>query len=731
MSTHAYHESGFLLATAVQYLRMRYVARQPIFNRGRKVYGYELLFRSGTENFFRSDNFDKASSSVINDSIFVGGQFTTAGGRPAANVALWNGAGWSGLGSGVAGTVNTVCFTERLLYVGGNFTTAGGVTANAIARWNGLQWKDLAGGLSGYVNAIHPAASWGGGIVVGGSFTGPITNLGWFNDEQWVGIENVVAASSVDAEVRSIAMYDKRLFIGGTFTSTYPKDLEGGNSSGVSTPYVARYEGMRISNYAWNGLRRGTNGYVNALAVDGSNLYVGGEFTQVSGIPANHIARWDQVNWYPMGALIGNAIRSIVVRDNDVYVGWNSSLPGSGLYEGHLLRWNDEGWTEIDGTIGGELMTAASHQDDIYVGGAFTTAKEEITVNIARLDVPSETWSAINLGSGVAGGAISYVDAVAVDGDKIYMAGEFTIADTIPARNVALYDRRTGRWSSLGAGLNGAVRALALAPNGDLYAGGDFRLSGTDSMRNIARWDGTAWRPLGKGADDIVLALAFDGDNLYVGGEFDTIDGRGMQHVARWNLVERSWSPLGDGIGGDFGARVSALTVYKGMLYAAGTFPLAGGDTASGIARWNGSSWSALGSGINGSAAAIAVRNGEILVGGSFTEAGTRPSLFFGMWHEPAAGILEEKIPFAIPITGAPNPATARTAIRFRSETPGEARMTMVDMLGREIAVLLNDRIEAGDHTITWDASTVPNGIYTCILTLNQTAGTTRITILH
>lgn len=45
-----------------------YVARQPIFDRRQKVYAYELLYRSGEENFYSEENSDLATSEVITSS---------------------------------------------------------------------------------------------------------------------------------------------------------------------------------------------------------------------------------------------------------------------------------------------------------------------------------------------------------------------------------------------------------------------------------------------------------------------------------------------------------------------------------------------------------------------------------------------------------------------------------------------------------------------------------------
>jgi EAL and modified HD-GYP domain-containing signal transduction protein len=51
--------------------RLRYVARQPIFDRDEKVFGYELLFRDGLENAFRG-NEDEASRATLDRSLLVG-----------------------------------------------------------------------------------------------------------------------------------------------------------------------------------------------------------------------------------------------------------------------------------------------------------------------------------------------------------------------------------------------------------------------------------------------------------------------------------------------------------------------------------------------------------------------------------------------------------------------------------------------------------------------------------
>jgi EAL and modified HD-GYP domain-containing signal transduction protein len=53
-------------------IKLRYVARQPIFDRDEKVFGYELLFRDSMENVFHAVDPDMASRSTVDSSLLVG-----------------------------------------------------------------------------------------------------------------------------------------------------------------------------------------------------------------------------------------------------------------------------------------------------------------------------------------------------------------------------------------------------------------------------------------------------------------------------------------------------------------------------------------------------------------------------------------------------------------------------------------------------------------------------------
>src|SRR5204863_3090885 len=83
--------------------------------------------------------------------------------------------------------------------------------------------------------------------------------------------------------------------------------------------------------------------------------------------------------------------------------------------------------------------------------------------------------------------------------------------------------------------------------------------------------------------------------------------------VAKWD--GSNWSPLGSGVT----EIVLALATAGNNLYAGGYFFDAGGATVNNIARWDGSNWSALGLGTESDVAALAVKGGDVYAGGYFT----------------------------------------------------------------------------------------------------------------
>ncbi|MBI5865254.1 MAG: hypothetical protein HZB38_12235 [Planctomycetes bacterium] len=266
----------------------------------------------------------------------------------------------------------------------------------------------------------------------------------------------------------------------------------------------------------------------------------------------------------------------------------------------------------------------------LYAGGGFTDAGGVVANRIAKWN--GAAWSALGSGLNNPASALTVFDDGS--GPALFAGGTFSDAGGIAANYIAKWNGSS--WSPLGSGITGGplanVRALAVFDDGGglaLYAGGDFYTAGGVSAGSIAKWDGSDWSPLGAvGMDSMVYTLCVFGDAadqaLYAGGTFRTAGGVSANYIAKWN--GSTWSALGSGMNGV----VNALSVFDDgrgpALFAGGDFPAAGGVAATRIARWSSSGWSALGNGMSHAVYSLAVMNDgstpSLYAGGLFTAAG-------------------------------------------------------------------------------------------------------------
>ena len=225
-------------------------------------------------------------------------------------------------------------------------------------------------------------------------------------------------------------------------------------------------------------------------------------------------------------------------------------------------------------------------------------------------------------------------------GDALFIGGEFRTAGSKPVGFVAKWDGLS--WSALegasGVGTDGPSYALAVWDDGggeQLYVGGDSQNAGGESGFYVASWDGSDWSQLGSagsnGVNGLVRALkVYDdggGSALYVGGDFTYAAGAvEVNHLAKWN--GSAWAALTGPFDAGTDDDVLSLAVYDDGggedLYAGGRFDAAGGSASAGIARWDGTSWTALEAGTAGIVNAMQVHNdggGSSLFLGGLTTA--------------------------------------------------------------------------------------------------------------
>jgi len=592
---------------------------------------------------------------VVGNEVFVGGLFTSAGGVSANNVARFNTQTntWSTLGTGSSNGVNNWVFALAVVgnevFVGGLFTSAGGVSANRVARFNTQTntWSTLGTGSSNGVNgAVRALAVVGNEVFVGGFFTSAggvsANNVARFNTQTntWSSL-GTGSSNGVSGDVFALAVVGNEVVVGGDFTS----------AGGVSANRVARFN---TQTNTWSSLGTGSSngvdgGGVEALAVVGNEVFVGGGFTSAGGVSANRVARFNtQTNtWSTLGTGSSNGVNgpfvyALAVVGNEVYVGGLFTSAG-GVNANFVARfntltntWSSLGTGSSNGVNGG-VAALAVVGNEVFVGGLFTSAGGVSANRVARFNTQTNTWSSLGTGSsnGVNG---PFVFALAVVGNEVFVGGLFTSAGGVSANYVARFNTQTNTWSTLGTGSSNGVNgpfvfALAVVGN-EVYVGGVFTQAGGVSANRVARFNTltNTWSTLGTGSSNgvngDVFALAVVGNEVVVGGGFTSAGGVSANDVARFNTLTNTWSTLGTGSSNGVNGDVFALAVVGNEVYVGGVFTQAGGVSANNVARFNTqtNTWSTLGTGssngVNGEVRALAVSGNEVYVGGFFTSAG-------------------------------------------------------------------------------------------------------------
>ena len=201
-------------------------------------------------------------------------------------------------------------------------------------------------------------------------------------------------------------------------------------------------------------------------------------------------------------------------------------------------------------------------------------------------------------------------------------------------------------WMRLGDVFDRGVATMTVY-DGQLIAGGGFKQIGEEERKAIARWDGSSWLPLDDGFQQIeqpfplvfgavVVALHIHQDQLIAAGRFDLAGDTAVNNIASWDGTE--WSALGSGLPleDSFTEDVATLASFQGKLIAGGDFATVGGNEVNNIVAWDGTHWTAMQNGVDselgGSVRALGEFQGALCVGGNFKIAGSVGVLNLARW---------------------------------------------------------------------------------------------------
>jgi trimeric autotransporter adhesin len=430
-----------------------------------------------------------------------------------------------------------------------------------------------------------------------------------------------------NAAVNAVATAeDGTVYLGGEFTrvgvttgSAVPLDVGTGRVAAPDFPIV--------------------EGSVHALAPDGAGgWYLGGAFTRVAGLPRRNLAHVlangsVDPNFSPeVSAPGGVAVRALAVAGSTVYVGGDFTTINN-VTHAHLAA--------FDANAGGALLLwnpspdrpvfalAVSESDStIYVGGAFENINdhENVSQPRARLAAFGAEGTLLDWSPDADGDVV----ALAMRGNTIYAGGDFKNINSDPhAFLVAIDATGDGEPLSWNPAANRPVNALAVSGS-TVYAGGKFTAIGEATRNRLAaiEADGIGellpWDP---DADDTVSALAISGSTVFAGGFFAHIGGQPQHGLAAIRADSGAAAIDADAVllpwtstdRATFALAVSGNTIYVGGSFSAvSSSPrnhLAAIDAKGTLLPWDPSA--------DDSVLALAVSGSTVYAGGIFGRIGT------------------------------------------------------------------------------------------------------------
>ena len=460
---------------------------------------------------------------VMGNELIIGGAFSNLSSVPGTSgVAAWNGSSWRRIGKSgeFRGSVRALATNGTDLYIGGYSAAVNGVDANRAARWNGMIWSPLAGGIDQGVSkpgSVATIAIAPQGVFYGGPFYFADgtdgANLALWSDETWRSF-----GSGVSQQITELYELNGVLFAAGNFLEASNQRVSG----------VARWTGG-----AWEPVAPAFDQQtVTALGSHDNALVVSGYFVDGKG-NASTLVTLEDGHWRPFTDAPFGAVYALAEFRGRLVAGGNFTATFDGRPLGLIAAWNGERWEQLGGGLEGLRVEAlAVHENELFASGLLTTAGGQTVQNIARWN--GSRWS--SAGEGLE----NYVGALVEHNGVLFAGGRF-LKTSGPAACVA---RWTGSgWSIVGDGMfssRGIVLDLA-SVNGDLIACGDFDSIGSATVRDLARWDGSAWNPLASSVAGEVFAVAAYRGELAVGGRFSVMDELVATNFARWAMSPRPW----------------------------------------------------------------------------------------------------------------------------------------------------------------------------------------------
>lgn len=446
--------------------------------------------------------------------------------------------GTAGLAAGNIGLNAVAHHPSGVILVGGSFAfTAGPASgsSNIVAFKNGALTALSGNGLNGEVTSFVLN---GDQLYVGGSFTdtkagstsGKLSGIALYDvvKDSWSPL-----VAGVNGAVASIGLIDNQVQIAGNFTQVLPAS---GSGSGANAAGFAAWD-VKSSSWVNSGgfivgkmtfIGNGTNSQFVAGAVTAAQKFGASGLVMLSNGDANG----PQIKPLAAGLTgVESPAQSTLARRTTAHhhhsARWISHMTFSSIFARQApaspqtpIQLPAALPADSPAVLAGAFWTNSSSSKQLTVlGGNFTftaTGSSTLSEGVALFDADSSTITALN-GPQVNG----TVRALLVDGDSLYVGGEFTIAGS-DVNGLALYDLAKGEWDLTGlqalqpaSGASVVVRSISksTAKPAVLIVAGSFAQAGSLRCQAICSFDtgSEQWNALGGGILGEVASVAYAG----------------------------------------------------------------------------------------------------------------------------------------------------------------------------------------------------------------------------
>ncbi|MBD3401834.1 hypothetical protein GF420_02980 [candidate division GN15 bacterium] len=507
-----------------------------------------------------------------------------------------------------------VQYNDQLI-MAGEFQWAHNIQTYNIVAWDGSSWSDLNVGCNAPVSDV---AVYNGDLYACGLFdiAGSATVNGI---ARWDGSNWHPVGGGANSIVWELEVHNGELLAAGYFTSI----------GGVTANGIAAWDGS-----SWSDFNAGFDDATLAMTIHDNTLYAGGLFTESDdGTAMNRVAYWHEssAEWRPLnddpGTGVNNDVYDMTTWDDRVVAcgEFTEIFRPTGLTAGYIMAYEPAtgDFYSLSGGMDNTVFGVGTYNDRLFAGGEFDLAGGAIIRFVAARDPGDVYWEPVDADDFLIRPVnvynfAQYYDELIMVGEMLQVGYDFDedrFENEFPAYGMVRWDGSDYRPVSLG--LAGSARDFVEYDGELIVAGLSKSFADGTTGHGILSWNGTSWSRLGNGVDYRIYALeVFNGD-LYAAGDFDEVGETDANNIARWNGT--SWSVLDDGLE-DPGsnARVNDLTVFDGNLMVGGSFSQAGGNAANNTCRWTGSSWAPFGPGFNEPVLALHAFDGELYAGGRF-----------------------------------------------------------------------------------------------------------------